>query len=172
MLIAKIISAYKSTLLIWTCCINFFKAWKKNYTEVQKTKQISILSCWWTRQILSNLDAIFNTKPLYPPKRPPFYFLITIKNYPILIIFGMLNPEEIWHKHLTDLSTSPVRCSHFFLGSPKKSFLTVLFLYFRLFTLSQKKTNSNCCTAAFAVYLLLFTASYYLHSLSTASGAR
>ena len=38
--------------------------------------------------------------------------------------------------------------------------------------LSQKKTNSNCCTAALAVYLLLFNAYYHLHSPSTASGAR
>ena len=37
---------------------------------------------------------------------------------------------------------------------------------------SQKKTNSNCRTAALAVYLLLFSASYCLHSPSTASGAR
>jgi len=37
----------------------------------------------------------------------------------------------------------------------------------------QKKTNrpSNCCTAALAIYLLLFSASYYLHSPSTASAA-
>jgi len=48
----------------------------------------------------------------------------------------------------------------------------MLFIYFRLFTLFQKKTNSNCCTAALAVYLLLFSASYYLHSCSTASVAR
>jgi len=52
----------------------------------------------------------------------------------------------------------------------KSHFSTLLFIYFRLFTLSQKKTNSNCCTAALAVYLLLFNASYYLHSSSTASG--
>jgi len=45
-------------------------------------------------------------------------------------------------------------------------------MYFGLFTLCQKKTNSNCCTAALAVYLLLFNASYYLHSPSTASRAR
>ena len=38
--------------------------------------------------------------------------------------------------------------------------------------LAQNKTNSNCCSAALAVYLLLFSASYYLHSPSTASGAR
>jgi len=82
----------------------------------------------------------------------------------------MLNPEN-WQENLTALSTSPVRCSHFTLGNPKKSFSTILFIYFRLFTLPQKKTNSNCCTAALAVYLLLFSASYYLHSLSTASGA-
>jgi len=45
-------------------------------------------------------------------------------------------------------------------------------VYFRLCTLAQKKTRSNCCSAALAVYLLLFNASYYLHSPSTASGAR
>jgi len=51
-------------------------------------------------------------------------------------------------------------------------FSTLLFMCFRLFTLSKKKTNSNCCTAALAVYLLLFSASYYLHSPSrpTTSG--
>ena len=38
-------------------------------------------------------------------------------------------------------------------------------------TLPQK-TNSNWCTAALAVYLLLFGASCYLHSPSTASGPR
>jgi len=37
--------------------------------------------------------------------------------------------------------------------------------------LSQKKTNSNCCTAALAIFLLLSDASCYLHSPSTASGA-
>jgi len=75
----------------------------------------------------------------------------------------MLNPEKISHEHLTDLSISLARCSHFTLGNPKKShFSTLLFTYFRLFTLSLKKTNSHCCTAAFAAYLLLFSASYYL----------
>ena len=48
---------------------------------------------------------------------------------------------------------------------------TLLMIYCRLFTLPQKKTNSNCCTAALVVYILLFSASYYLHSPSTASGA-
>jgi len=33
------------------------------------------------------------------------------------------------------------------------------------------KTNSNCCAAAYLFYLLLFRASYYLHSPSIASGA-
>ena len=84
----------------------------------------------------------------------------------------MLNSEKIWHEHYTYLSTSPVVCSHFTLGNPKKSFSTLLFIYFRLFMLHQKKTHSSCCTAALAVYLLLFSASYYLHSLSTASGTR
>ena len=66
------------------------------------------------------------------------------------------------------LFTSHVRCSHFTLGNIKKIFI----IHIRLFTLPQKKTNSNCCTAALAVYLLLFSVSYYLHSPSTACGAR
>jgi len=56
--------------------------------------------------------------------------------------------------------------------TPSKHWRQLLFIYYRLFTLAQTKTSSNCCTAALAVYLLLFSASYYLHSPSTASGAR
>ena len=56
-------------------------------------------------------------------KRPPFYF---IKNWPILIIFGSLNPEKVWHELLTDLSTSPVGCSHFTLGNPKQSLFNII----------------------------------------------
>jgi len=57
------------------------------------------------------------------------------------------------------------------LGKSKSHFSTLLFIFFRLFPLAQKKTSSNCSSAALAVYLLLFRASYYLHSHSTASGA-
>ena len=62
----------------------------------------------------------------------------------------MLNPERIWHLHRTDLSTSSVICSHFTLGNQKKSFFNIIIhrLLFRLFMLPQKKTNSNCFTAA------------------------
>jgi len=35
----------------------------------------------------------------------------------------------------------------------------------------SEENFSNCCTAALAVYLLLFSVSYYLHSPGTASGA-
>ena len=38
------------------------------------------------------------------------------------MIFGVLDPDKIWHALLTDLSTSHVRCSHFTLGSPKSHF--------------------------------------------------
>jgi len=51
------------------------------------------------------------------------------------MIFSVLNPEKIWHQQFVHLLTSPVYCSHFTLGNPKKSFFN------RLFTLSQKKTN-------------------------------
>ena len=63
----------------------------------------------------------------YPvSQKGPFYcFNNSVKNQPILIIFVTLNPEIIWHEHLTDLSNSPVRCSHFALGYLKKSFFSI-----------------------------------------------
>jgi len=84
----------------------------------------------------------------------------------------MLNPEKIWHEYLTDLSISRVIRSHFTLGNSKKSFFNIIHIpgtsnYLRYL---RRKQNSNCCTAALAVCLLLFSVSYYLHSPSTASG--
>ena len=67
---------------------------------------------------------------------------------------------QICPPHLSDVATLP-------LGH----FSTLLFIYIRLFMLPRKKTNSNCCTADLAD-LLLFSASYYLCSPSTASGTR
>ena len=43
--------------------------------------------------------------------------------------FDLLNPEKIWHTNLAYLSISPVRCSHFTFGNPKKSFSIVLFIH-------------------------------------------
>ena len=57
------------------------------------------------------------------------------------MIFGLLNPEKIWHQQLVHLPTSPVYCSHFTLGNPKKSLFNSIIHSYRLFTLSQKKTN-------------------------------
>jgi len=74
-----------------------------------------------------------------------------------------MNTLQTCPPHWSDVST--------LLLEIQKSFSTLLFIYFRLFALSQKKTNRNCCTAALAAYLLLFNASYYLHSPSTASRA-
>jgi len=102
------------------------------------------------------------------PKRPSFYFWITRQK--------LTNFNDFWHvkswENFTWTHYIFVRCSHFTLGNPKKSFSTISFIYFRLFTLPQKKTNSNCSTAALAVHLLLFSASYYLHSPITVPEAR
>jgi len=44
------------------------------------------------------------------------------------MIFYVKSREHLtWN--VTDLSTSPVRCSHFTLGNPKKSFSAVLFIH-------------------------------------------
>jgi len=74
---------------------------------------------------------------------------------------------QICPSHLCNVATLPWEIQ-------KSYFSTLLFIYLRLFTLPRKKTNSNFWTAALAVYLLLFSASCYLHSpiASTASGAR
>ena len=45
------------------------------------------------------------------------------------MIFGVLNPEKIWHQQLIQLPTSPVYCSPFTFWNPKKSFSTVLFIH-------------------------------------------
>jgi len=76
-----------------------------------------------------------------------------------------MNILQICPPHLSGVAT-------LLWGIQKSHFSTLLFTYFRLFTLPQKKTNSSCCTAALAVYVLLFSVSYYLHRPSTASGAR
>jgi len=48
----------------------------------------------------------------------------SVKNEPIVIIYGMLNPEKIWHENFTDLSISTARCSQFTftLGNQKSHF--------------------------------------------------
>ena len=59
------------------------------------------------------------------------------------MIFGRINPEKIWHAILTDLFTSPVRCSYFTstFGNPKKViFKSIIHTYFWLCRLFQKKT--------------------------------
>ena len=75
-----------------------------------------------------------------------------------------MNTLQICLPHLSDDDVATLRRK-----TQKSHFSTLLFIYFGLFTNS---TNSNCCTAALAVYLLLFSAFCYLHSPSTATGAR
>jgi len=62
---------------------------------------------------------------LCPPKNvhPPFYFLNdSCQKLTNFNDFWLLNSEKIVHENLTDLSTSPVRCSYFTVGNPKKVF--------------------------------------------------
>ena len=83
-------------------------------------------------------------------------------------MFCTLNPVKIWHERLTHLSPSPVRCSHFILGNPKKSFSNrIIHTYFRYFSEENKSQLLYCKLAVYN----LFSASYYLHSLIIASGA-
>jgi len=58
------------------------------------------------------------------PKKPShFYFWNnSVKNEPILIIFGTLNPEGTWHYKVVILPTSPTYCSYYTGGTSKVIF--------------------------------------------------
>jgi len=61
-----------------------------------------------------------------PPRKPSLGFRVigrkvTVRAWVIVRIECGLNPEKIRREHLRDLSTLPVRCSHFTLGNLKKN---------------------------------------------------
>ena len=62
------------------------------------------------------------------------------------MIFGVLNPEKIWHQQLVQLPTSPVYCSHFFLNELTEAASTTYdgSLFHALMTLRLKKTTIAC----------------------------
>ena len=80
-------------------------------------------------------------------KSPPFYFSNNCQKLTDLNDFGALNPEKIWHHIACTLLTSPVYWCHFTLRNPKKSFFnSIIYTYWRLFTLSQNETNCYSLT--------------------------
>ena len=78
-----------------------------------------------------------------PEKKSIFLFFLnnSAKNQPILIILGVLNSDKIWHEHLTHLSTSPVRYSHFALGNPKKSFYNIIIHILQIIYVSSEENK-------------------------------
>jgi len=73
-----------------------------------------------------------------------------------------MNTLQICPLHLSYVATLPWEIQ-------KRSFFSIIIHILQIiFTLPQKKTNSNCCTPALAVCLLSLSASYYLHIPSTA----
>jgi len=72
------------------------------------------------------------------------HLFIFLNNYQKLTDFNnfwLLNPEKILHEHLADLSSLPVRCSHFTLGNPKKVIFqqyTLQIIYVRLISEENK----------------------------------
>jgi len=73
-----------------------------------------------------------------------------------------MNTLQICPPHLSDVSTLPWEIQ-------KKSFFNITIHILKIIYIISEETNSNCCTAALAVYLLSFSASYYLHRHSTVS---
>jgi len=69
------------------------------------------------------------------------------------MIFGVWNPEKIWHQQLIHLTTLPLYCNHFTLGNQKCHFSTVIFIQTSDYYIISEETNCNCCTA---VYLFTY----------------
>jgi len=75
----------------------------------------------------------------------------------------MLNPKKIWHQQLVHLATIPVYCSHFTLGNAKSHFSTVLlFIHTSDYLHYLRRNKLHLLYCSLSVYLMLFTASYYL----------
>ena len=56
------------------------------------------------------------------------------------MIFRMLNPQKILHRHLVHVPTLPVYCSHFTLGNPNKSFQQYYsYILQIIYVISEKK---------------------------------
>jgi len=75
-------------------------------------------------QFILLVQASFEDIHCVPKNAHIFIFWITpSKNEPILIIFGILNPEGTWHWKVISLPTSPTYCSYCTWGMSKKLFL-------------------------------------------------
>ena len=57
------------------------------------------------------------------------------------MIFGVLNPEKIWHQELVHVPTSPVYCNHVILGNPKKSFFQQYYPYIQIIYVISKENR-------------------------------
>ena len=63
------------------------------------------------------------------PKTSTSYFSNNCQKLTNFNDFRHVKSWKIWHENLTDLSTSPVRCSYITFGNPKKSFSKVVFIH-------------------------------------------
>ena len=63
----------------------------------------------------------------------------SVKNSPILIIFGMLNPEKIWHEHLTELSLSDLATLPWEIQ--KKSFFNIIIHILQIIYVSSEENE-------------------------------
>jgi len=74
-----------------------------------------------------------------------------------------MNTVQICPPHLSFVSSLPWEIQ-------KVIFFNIIIHILRI--IYDTSEENNCYTATLAVYLLLFSASYYVHSPSTTSGAR
>ena len=128
-----------------------------------------MLTAW---NLLSDLErTLYHTVHCVPKTLKFLFFEELCQRLTDFNNFGVLNPEKIWHEYFA-LFTLPVRCSHLTLGNPKNYFQQYHSYILQIIYVISEENELQLLYCSLAVYLLLFSASYYLHSPITASDAR
>jgi len=88
-------------------CVAAVKTWELWLFVVTDVDSVSFCEAPSVSRSLSYLQRVFRKKRMH-------HFLKnnSVKNKPILVIFGTQNPEETSHQMIINVSTSPVKCSH------------------------------------------------------------
>jgi len=120
----------------------------KNYSVTEYQAHGRFCACVW-QAFVCHLASYWVVSLLYFCMLSVYFFCLlhlSVVFYTVLFELRLINTvcqkTSIFLFLFIHLPTSPVYCSHFTLGNPKKSFFnSIIHTNFRLFTLSQKKTN-------------------------------
>jgi len=95
----------------WFVTLNLSKAYTHSYIHTyihtyRQTDRQPVTLCAWLR-VCSNICQLQRVSINPPPLVRPLYYLNnSVKNQPILIIFGIWHPEKTWHRKNINVPTS------------------------------------------------------------------